>query len=178
MKIWYIKVIVYGTVILFWKSIDCIKSPWDIIATAAAAAGAGNFEVLKWLHELYSSRHLYETESSTFITTPTNERTIISCPLKNSEAASENGASHGLSLKTLRRHQFPTPWTELVCEAAASRGNTDVLKWLRSLSPPCPWNIFVCTVAARNGYLDTLKWLRAQDPPCPWGGFSLFKKLI
>jgi len=63
-------------------------------------------------------------------------------------------------------------WDASVCQAAAAKGHTHILKWLRGSfqHTPCPFLELTgrdcCAVAALGGHLGTLKWLRKHG--CPW----------
>ena len=61
------------------------------------------------------------------------------------------------------------PWDEYTCTSAAEKGHLSVLQWLRSQG--CPWSGSVCSVAAFHGHLHILQW--ARDNHCPWDEFSI-----
>jgi hypothetical protein len=51
-----------------------------------------------------------------------------------------------------------------VCEAAASNGHLDALKFLHERG--CPWDACVCTAAASKGHIEVLRYLHEHG--CPW----------
>lgn len=84
-----------------------------------------------------------------------------------------------------------------IFEAAASKGNLDVMKWLKEKKCPwnawtfyyasehdnlvnmkwlrengCPWNEEAFVAAARHGNLDNMKWLKENG--CPWGARTFY----
>ena len=47
-----------------------------------------------------------------------------------------------------------------LCEGAAARGDSEMLKSLRAEG--CPWDEWTCTFAKFGGHLEMLEWLRAE----------------
>ena len=56
------------------------------------------------------------------------------------------------------------PWDGLTCACAALNGHLAVLQWARDNG--CPWNEKTCANAAENGHLTVLQWARANGCPC------------
>ena len=53
------------------------------------------------------------------------------------------------------------------CDAAAERGNLELLRYLRSRQ--CQWNGQTCLkMAARHGHLRMLQWMCEHEPSCVW----------
>jgi len=53
-----------------------------------------------------------------------------------------------------------------IFEAAATKGNLEIMKWLKKMN--CPWNAWVFYYATEHDSLDNMKWLKENG--CPWNG--------
>jgi hypothetical protein len=84
--------------------------------------------------------------------------------VKSCRIASRWGLLEGL--KYVRGLKKPPYWGEETCEAAATGGHLELLKWARSQG--AEWGPETCSQAASHGHLDILKYARDSDPQCPW----------
>ena len=128
-----------------------------------AAAGGGQFLVLKWLREN---------------SCPWNEETCENaahgghlgvlkwlhangCPWSSSTGPWAAQGGYLEILQWLRAKGFP--WDAAICAGAAKGGQLEVLKWMRANG--CPWDEMTCSGAAIDGHLEVLKW--AREKGCP-----------
>jgi hypothetical protein len=59
------------------------------------------------------------------------------------------------------------PWNNIVCEAAADRGDIKMLQWL--IDNGCEMGDELCLIAANSDRFGALKWLR-EEKKCNWDG--------
>ena len=110
--------------------------PLSLKEACSYAAGAGNQEVLEWLHS-------------------------TGCPWGSTTAFVAAGEGHLEVLKWLHNHGCP--WDIWTCAYAAEGGHLRVLQWAREHH--CPWASWTPAMAAGGGHLEVLQWARAHGCP-------------
>jgi hypothetical protein len=108
-----------------------------------AAAGAGDLEQLKWLHQHGATLHR----------------------LTALDAARSGDVSIFEWLQQQQQQQQQCFHLSCnVMKEAAHYGHLPLCKWLRSAG--CPWDDSACGVAVHGGFLDVLRFLHENG--CPW----------
>lgn len=155
------------------------------------AAQGGNLKVIKWLLTLGDechSHYTYHTCCEAFSTAARNGhleilKQTISLILRigdkrYNEHFFNSAAEFGdiAVLEWLRielcGENGTCTWNESACQAAASKGHYDVVKWLHTNGSPSTWRIdwqtfnYVVDRPPRDGQLEMLQWLR--DNNYPW----------
>lgn len=129
-----------------WEGYD-----WCFTTCVNIAAQYGHLHVLKWVNKCCWKNH--------------NTRLIFRyiMPKESPPTASRihfriwfchTANTHSMDWKT--------------CEAAATSGHLEVLKWIRQNR--CTWDYSTCAGAASNGHLEVLKWARRNG--CDWNSFT------
>ena len=113
------------------------------------AARNGHSEVIKWLREWVSTKHIWGN---------THPDLCLA-------AASRGQIEMLVFLRTPHKGKV-SPWSAEACAAAAANGHLDTLKYLRDNN--CPWDQRVGIWAAQNKDKKMAKY--AEDNNCPTSG--------
>ena len=137
---------------------------------ARAAAGAGQVDVLGWLHaraDLDSPGISTAAAEGNQLDTLRWLQAVCDPPCHCSHRTMSAAASRGHLdiMKYLRTLEPPYPWGTAACRGAIKFPGC--LKWLRQQEPSCPWDAGCFALAAAQGQLSLMQWMRAQEPPCP-----------
>jgi hypothetical protein len=133
-----------------------------------AAAGAGDLEQLKWLHQHGATLHSFTTLDAAG--SPYGGVVSIFEWLQQQQQQQEE--------QQQQQQEEQQQRFELTCHVmskAAEYGHLSLCQWLHNAG--CPWDSSACRNAVDGGYLEVLRFL--HDNGCPWdGGLILYNAVI